>query len=256
MSISPGIVTRALKGRRTVALTRVELRLRSWNMTRKLALRLRWAAWVRARVSSALRTGWKTVHETTARDVVEVLSPLLVLDVLLVGVSVVLLFSVVRTLMMSDRLPPIPAPRPVETAPSSNARVTKARASAGYDVIPARNLFDPSRSEPTRSARPAQDAVPQAKPVLYGLVLSDDAGLGLAYLEDPRTGRITGYRVGDSLANGRVERIERDRVLIRQGGELVEVFINRSHALTPPDRVPVSSEPTASAVPWRRMPKD
>jgi hypothetical protein len=92
--------------------------------------------------------------------------------------------------------------------------------------------------------------------VLYGLILSDDAGLGLAYLEDPRTGRITGYRVGDSLANGRVERIERDRVLIRQGGELVEVLMNRSHTLAPTDRVPISSEPTASAVPWRRMPKD
>ena len=83
-----------------------------------------------------------------------------------------------------------------------------------------------------------------------------DAGLGLAYLEDPRTGRITGYRVGDPLPGGRVERIERDRVLIRQGGELVEVLMNRSHTLAPTDRVPISSEPTASAVPWRRMPKD
>jgi len=92
--------------------------------------------------------------------------------------------------------------------------------------------------------------------VLYGLVVSDDPGLGLAYLVDPKTGRITGYRVGDPLAGGQIERIERDRVLIRRAGELVEVFMNRSHALAPPDSVPVSSESAAGAVPWRRVPKE
>jgi hypothetical protein len=234
----------------------MELRLRRWNVTRTFALPLRWSASVRPRLSSALRTGWKTVRRTTARDIADVLSPLLVLNVFLVGVSAVLLFSMVRTLMVSDRLPPIPPPRSVEAVPSSNASGTRARASAGYDVIAARNLFDPSRSEATRSVRRAQDAAPQARPVLYGLVLSDDPGLGLAYLEDPRTGRITGYRVGDPVASGRVERIERDRVLIRRADELVEVFMDRSHTLPPPDSVPVSSESTASAVPWRRIPKD
>jgi hypothetical protein len=92
--------------------------------------------------------------------------------------------------------------------------------------------------------------------VLYGLVLSDDPGLAHAYLADPRTGRITGYRVGDPLAGGQVERIERDRVLVRRAGELVEVFLNRSHTPAPPDSVPVSSDSTASAAPWRRIPKD
>jgi len=239
-----------------VALTRVELRLRGWNLKRTFALPLRWGAWVTPRLSSALRRGWKTVRRTTARDIAEVLSPLLVLNVLLVGVSAALLFSVARALMTSDRLPPIPAPRPTEAVASSSARVTRARASAGYDVIATRNLFDPSRSEPTRSDRPSQNVAPQAKPVLYGLVVSDDPGLGLAYLVDPKTGRITGYRVGDPLAGGQVERIERDRVLIRRSGELVEVFMNRSHALAPPDSVPVSSESTAGAVPWRRIPKE
>jgi len=235
----------------------MELRLRRWNVTRTFALPLRWSASVRPRLSSALGTGWKTVRRTTARDIADVLSPLLVLNVFLVGVSAVLLFSVVRTLMASDRLPPIPASRPVEAVPSApNARGTTARAPAGYDVIAARNLFDPSRSEPARSARPTQEAAPQAKPVLYGLVLSDDPGLALAYLADPRTGRITGYRVGDPLAGGQVERIERDRVLVRRAGELVEVFLNRSHTPAPPDSVPVSSESTASAAPWRRIPKD
>ena len=240
-----------------MGLTRVELRLGSRNLTRTFVLPLRWSASVRPRLSSALGTAWQVVRRTSARDIAEVLSPLRVLNVFLIGVSAVLLFSVVRTLMASDRLPPIPESRPVEDIPSGpNASGARARASAGYDVIAARNLFDPSRSEPARSARRTQEAAPQAKPVLYGLVLSDDPELGLAYLEDPRTGRITGYRVGDSLAGGQVERIERDRVLIRRAGELVEVFMNRSHTLAPPDKVPVSSESTASAVPWRRIPKD
>jgi type II secretory pathway component PulC len=257
MSIGPDVTRRAFEWTADLwGLTRAELRVRGGNMARAFALPLRWCASVRPRLSSALGTAWKIVRRTIARDIAEVLSPLLVLNVFLVGVSAVLLFSVVRTLMASDRLPPIPASRPAEAVPSApNAGGTRARASAGYDVIAARNLFDPSRSEPARSARRAQDAAPQAKLVLYGLVLSDDPGLGLAYLEDPRTGRITGYRVGDPLAGGRVERIERDRVLIRRAGELVEVLLNRSHT-PPPDSVPVSSESTASAVPWRRIPKD
>jgi len=127
--------------------------------------------------------------------------------------------------------------------------------SAGYDVIAARNLFDPSRVEATRLAGVGADAPAQPKPLLYGVILSEDRRLGLAYLQDPVTRRIAGYRIGDSLAGGRIESIERDRVLIRRGPELVEVSINRSHT-PPPDTVPVSSGSTASPVPTRRTPKD
>jgi hypothetical protein len=128
--------------------------------------------------------------------------------------------------------------------------------SVGYDVIAARNLFDPSRLETTRLAGVGPDAPAQPKPLLYGVILSEDRALGLAYFQDPVTRRIAGYRIGDSLAGGRIESIERDRVLIRRGPELVEVSINRSHTPLPPGAVPVSGEPTAGAVPTRRIPKD
>ncbi len=200
---------------------------------------------------------WKTLRRVTALDIAEVLSPLFLLDAFLVGVSAVLLFSLVRTLVASDRLPPVPIPRPVVAITSSpDASGTRARASTRWDVIVAQNLFDPARAEPSRSARRVQDAASQAKPVLYGVVLSDDPGSGLAYVEDPRTRRTGTYRVGDDLAGGRVERIERDRVLIRRADELLEVFLSKPNAWRPPESASVTSEQIGTAVPARRIPKD
>jgi Type II secretion system protein C len=267
VSISYDVIRRAFVDHGRSELTRVTLHLRGgWKAVRALCSPLRWGAWVRRRRSAALSAGWTSVRRAVGVDITAAISnlrrrgpvskPLLVLNVFLIGVSAGLLVAVSRALVASDRLPPIPPPRPMEVAQSPpNGRGARGRVSAGYDVIAARNLFHPSRSEPTRSGGVAQDAPPSAKPLLYGVVLSDDPGLGLAYLQDPATKRIAGYRIGDDLAGGRVELIERDRVLIRRADELVEVFLNRSNT-RPPDSVPASDEAARTAVPTRRIPKD
>ncbi|MGH7318321.1 MAG: type II secretion system protein N [Candidatus Rokuibacteriota bacterium] len=102
---------------------------------------------------------------------------------------------------------------------------------ATFAVIAERNLFSPSRTEaPPEPPRPvtatptAPPAPPAPKPRLYGVVLGSRNG-GLAYLEDPRTRKVFGYTVGDSVAESRLERIEADRVVMRRAGEVFEVLL-------------------------------
>ena len=181
--------------------------------------------------------------------------PLLALNMLLIGVSTLLFVSVVRALFAPDPLPAIHVHRPVEIAASpTRSRGSSARPSSGDDLISARTLFHPDRSEPTRSGLIVRDVAPPTKPVLYGVVLSDDAGL--AYLEDPATKRVLGYRIGDDLAGGRVERIERDRVVISRAGGQVEVFLSDVHGPRQAETTPASPEPNGSVAPTRRIPKD
>ena len=180
---------------------------------------------------------------------------LLALNVVLVGVSTVLFVSVVRALFAPDPLPAIHVHRPVEVAASpTRGRGSSTRPSAGYDLIAARSLFHPNRSELTRSGLVAQDVAPPTKPVLYGVVLSDDAGL--AYLEDPATKRVLGYRIGDDVAGGRIERIERDRVVISRAGGQMEVFLSGLQSPRQTGIGPASGEPNGSVAPMRRIPKD
>ena len=239
---------------------------------RAFCLRWRAGAWVAgaratSRMSAALSAGWIGVRRASTADITGAIRnlsprgpisrPLLVLDIFLIFVSAALIVSISRALLVPERLPPIRTLRAVDAYLSPpNDRGPAGRVSVGYDVIAARNLFDPGRSETMRAAGVAPDASAQPKPLLYGVILTDDRGLGLAYLQDPVTKRIAGYKIGDTLAGGRIESIERDRVLIRRGAELVEVSMNRSHTPPPPDAVPVSSESTTSAGPTRRIPKD
>lgn len=182
--------------------------------------------------------------------------PLLALNVVLVGSSTLLFVSVVRALFAPHPLTTIHPHHPVEVVAGSPTRGDgpSTRRSSGYDVIAARNLFHPNRSEPTRSGLVAQDVTLPTKPVLYGVVLSDDAGL--AFLEDPATKRIFGYRIGDNWAGGRVERIETDRVVIRLAGGQMEVFLSGLRSPKQAETTPAPGEPSGSATPIRRIPKD
>ena len=89
---------------------------------------------------------------------------------------------------------------------------------AAYDIVASKNLFNPSRSE-TGTASVAS----VAKPLLYGIVLKD--GAPAAFLEDPVTKKVTGYKPGDAVAGGQLERIEADRVVIRRGEDTFEVLL-------------------------------
>jgi len=99
-------------------------------------------------------------------------------------------------------------PAPPVTAPGEEAPRSQAGA---YASVAARNLFSPTRTEtpPTATAATAASAV---KPNLFGIVLRD--GAPIAYLEDPGTKRVAGYRVGDAMAGGTVQTISADSVVI------------------------------------------
>lgn len=145
---------------------------------------------------------------------------LLALNLVLVAAAVVFSFQLVRVFTTPRALPKAGAPRPLP--PTSAAAEEKAPAALPtYGVIATKNLFSSTRSEaPPAAATPATPAV---KPQLFGVVI--DNGRNIAFLEDPATKRVFGYKTGDSVAGGQLERIEADRVVIKRGEGTVEVLL-------------------------------
>ena len=88
-------------------------------------------------------------------------------------------------------------PVPPVTAPGEEPPRNQAGA---YASVAARNVFSPTRSETPPTATTATTA-PVVKPNLFGIVLRD--GAPIAYLEDPTTKRVAGYRVADSVVIAR-----------------------------------------------------
>jgi hypothetical protein len=106
-----------------------------------------------------------------------------------------------------------------------------------YQVVAARNLFSPTRAEgPGGTATAAMS--PLVRPNLYGIVVRDRGG-SVAYLEDPVTKRVVGYRVGDKIVGGTVQTIKADSVVIERPEGPVDV------RLRDPSR-PRTAQPTAA----------
>jgi hypothetical protein len=170
---------------------------------------------------------------------------LLLLNLVLVTAGVVFSAHIVRTLLASSSLPALPA----VTAPSAGRAPTgesasQARPLASYDVIAARSLFNPGRSE-TGTASIA----PVSKPLLYGVVLRD--GTREAFLEDPVTKKVLAYRPGDQVAGGQLERIEADRVVIRRGEGTFEVLLRdpqKPKAVAAAQPAPPAAQPPPPSV--------
>jgi hypothetical protein len=91
--------------------------------------------------------------------------------------------------------PGIDAPRPPVSA---------------YNVVAARNLFSPTRTEAPSGA--VVTGAVLVKPNLFGVVVRESGSI--AYLEDPTTKRVAGYRVGDRILGGTVQAIKTDVVTI------------------------------------------
>lgn len=144
---------------------------------------------------------------------------LFLLNVVLVTAAAVFSVQIIRTLLTSPQLPTAPplAARQVERPPAEEPP-RAASPLATYDVVAARNLFSPNRSETVTAAVSSV-----GKPLLYGIVFKD--GVPVAFLEDPVTRRVAEYKLGDQVAGGRLERIEADRIVIRRGQEQLEVFL-------------------------------
>jgi hypothetical protein len=141
------------------------------------------------------------------------------LNVVLAALSAVLIAYIVRQLVAPTPLPvggrraaaTTVVPPPVETP----------RAPAGaYTVVAARNLFNPSRSD-SGAGITTTAAMPMVRPNLFGIVVRD--GGSIAYLEDPVTKRVVGYRVGDKVIGGTVQTIKSDSVVIERPEGPVDV---------------------------------
>ncbi len=151
---------------------------------------------------------------------------LLLVNVILAAVAVFFVVSLVRDLTRSRPLPPPPAPRRAQAAPPVEEQAQSAIAGeqlAGYNVIVAKHLFNPSRSEGGATAAAVPAAPPPPKPMLLGVVV--DGPKSRAYLEDATTKRVFGYQIGDTVAGGRLDQITDDKVVIVRPDGAMEVML-------------------------------
>jgi hypothetical protein len=130
------------------------------------------------------------------------------------------------------------APRAAPPArPAATAAAPAREAPGSYTIVSSRNLFSPTRSEAPVSASPAAPTLP--KPNLYGIILGD--GAPVAYLEDPTTKRVAGYRLGDAVAGGTIKQIGADHVVLnRPEGD---VSVRLRDPSKPRPVVPVTGQP-------------
>ena len=193
---------------------------------------------------------------------------LLVINVALGIVSVVLAVGIFRTLLAKRPLPPPPAPR-AASAPAPAAPAAAGDVGPGaYEVIAARNLFNPNRSE---TAVAAAAAAPVAKPILHGVVVN--GAKSRAFLEDPAFKRVAGYSVGDTVGGGTIQKIADDRVVIVRPEGPLEIMlqdpakpratptaaaapakVGPAQVGSPPNQVPPAVPPVRQGIPPQRQP--
>ena len=172
---------------------------------------------------------------------------LLLLNVLLGGVCLFCLAFIVQRLVSAPvaerRHPVTPSSGPVVAAPE----IPRPAVSA-YNVIASRSLFSPTRSEAPATATTGA-LLGGSKPNLQGVVLRDTNPI--AYLEDPLTKRVAGYRIGDTIAGGRVEAITADHVLISRPDGNMDVRLRdpSKPRPAPPAQPAVPGQPPVPGVP-------
>jgi hypothetical protein len=146
---------------------------------------------------------------------------------------------------------PMPMPLPARSRPAAPPAVNDEapRNQVGaYTNVAARNLFSPTRTEspPTATASASSPAV---KPNLFGIVLRD--GAPIAYLEDPSTKRVAGYRVGDAVSGGTVQTISADSVVINRPDGNLDVRLRdpgKPRTAPPPATAGLPGAPAAQPV--------
>jgi hypothetical protein len=177
---------------------------------------------------SALRNGWAMSRRGLA------------LNLFMVGLSAFCSIRIGYALFTPDPESPSPVARPFAvTVPRDHDVVRNSRPRGFYDLIATRTLFNPNRSESASSEASARISPPVPTLALYGVAITDDTRL--AFVQDLVTKQISGYKTGDKLAGGQVERIEPDRVVIMRADGPIEVLLHRPKeslpAVPPPEEV-------------------
>ena len=169
---------------------------------------------------------------------------LLIINGLLIVIAAGSVVFIARHLMaplpmpLAARSRPAPPAVAQETAPGNRA--------GAYTTVAARNLFSPTRTE-GQSGAVASTAAPAVKPGLFGIVLRD--GAPVAYLEDPSTKRVAGYRVGDALAGGTLQTIGADSVVIHRLDGNLEQSAQHLDVINPAAR----KDDIATIVRWAKI---
>ena len=145
----------------------------------------------------------------------------LALNLALAAAATLLIVYIVRQFVAPMPLP-VGGRRAPGPATSTVTDTAKTPASA-YNVVAARNLFSPTRTEAPTST--AVTALPVARPNLFGVVVRSIGG-SVAYLEDPTTKRVAGYRVGDKIQGATVQAIKTDGVTIDGPGGPMDVLLH------------------------------
>jgi hypothetical protein len=144
---------------------------------------------------------------------------LLIVNVLLGGVCLFCLAFIVQRLAWAPPAAERPRPGTPSSSPVVAAPQTPRPAVSAYNSIASKSLFSPSRSEAPVGT--AGSAIAGPKPNLYGVVVRDPNPI--AYLEDPLTKRVAGYRIGDAIAGGTVQLITADSVVISRSDGNIDV---------------------------------
>jgi len=190
------------------------------------------------------RLAWQRPRTVLAR-VAATSKPVLALHMLLMAISILACIRIGHALIGLDVQPGTRVAQPVVAQPLSDARIPRRPGSTGgYDVIATRTLFDPNRAQPATSATVARSTLPAPTLVLVGVAISDDSRV--AFVQDPSTNRIAGYKLGDTLAGGQVELIEADRVLIARTDGPIEVRLHQPKGTVPVAGVPEEVSPRRS----------
>jgi hypothetical protein len=163
-------------------------------------------------------------------------SRLLAVNVVAVGISLLCVGIIVKQLVSSP--PAVTArSRPPAAGPGAPPAAEPQRLPAqAYSMIASRNLFSPTRSETPGTGLAGGPTINIVKPNLHGVVLRD--GAPIAYLEDPLTKRIAGYRIGDPIAGGTVQTISADAVVIARPDGVAEVRLRDPSKPRPPAPTP------------------
>ena len=161
-------------------------------------------------------------------------SRLLVVNVALAGISLLCAGLIVKQLVttpqtVAARSRP-PGAGPAARPPSAEPQHLPAQA---YSMIASRNLFSPTRTETPGTGLAGGPTINNVvKPSLHGVVLRE--GASIAYLEDPLTKRIAGYRIGDPIVGGTVQTISADAVVIARPDGVVDVRLRDPSKPRPP----------------------
>lgn len=143
-----------------------------------------------------------------------------------------------------------------QEAPKAGKKITISKRErvlneASYQIIVDKDLFRPSRTPVKENAQTAAPLSPKERPKLFGTMIMDSRKF--AILEDPSTKASKIYYVNDSFAGFTVSEILEDKVILKRGGESIEVKLREKKDVKLPK--PPKKEPKKRTPPRRTRPR-